>query len=319
MVAQDPLHRSERAAFPHSAVASGDDAKPPQEMGMTDPRGRQPVGKEALHRNPRDTATLAPPRQGAIPEPGHRPAALLQRRTGHGHAKILSVPPNDRLQPLSDLGNGRMQPTSEFRFHVLQLRLQPLTTRLPQHGEASVTPFRPTDVGEPEERARFRLALSPPLTVRGRIGPKLQQPGLLRVQCQPDLPQARGQLRPTPLGIRFVLESQQDVIGIPHDEHLAVRMLLTPPLNPAINDVVEIDIHQQGRGTAALRRAFLHRSSPPRFQHASVQPFLDESHDTPVRNPALDELDQPPVVMASKNPRMSTSSTPFTLLVSTPA
>jgi len=52
MVAQDPLHRSERAAFPHSALASGDDAKPPQGIGMTDPRGRQPMGIEALHPNP---------------------------------------------------------------------------------------------------------------------------------------------------------------------------------------------------------------------------------------------------------------------------
>ena len=52
MVAQDPLYRSERAAFPHSALASGDDAKPPQGIGMTDPRGRQPVGNEALHPNP---------------------------------------------------------------------------------------------------------------------------------------------------------------------------------------------------------------------------------------------------------------------------
>jgi len=52
MVAQDPLHGSERAAFPHSALASGDDAKPPQGIGMTDPCGRQPVGNEALHPNP---------------------------------------------------------------------------------------------------------------------------------------------------------------------------------------------------------------------------------------------------------------------------
>lgn len=60
-----------------------------------------------------------------------------------------------------------MQPTSEFHVHVRQRRLQPLTTRLPQHREASVTPFRPTDVGEPEERERFRLALTTPLVVRG--------------------------------------------------------------------------------------------------------------------------------------------------------
>jgi hypothetical protein len=31
----------------------------------------------------------------------------------------------------------------------------------------------------------------------------------------------------------------------------------------------------------------------PILQHAGVQPFLDESHNTPVRNPVLDESHKP--------------------------
>ena len=51
----------------------------------------------------------------------------------------------------------------------------------------------------------------------------------------------------------------------------------------------------------------------PVLQHAGVQPFLDEPHDAPVRNPVLDELHQPFVrQMASKKLRMSASSTQFT-------
>src|SRR6266481_4408110 len=45
--------------------------------------------------------------------------------------------------------------------------------------------------------------------------------------------------------------------------------------------------------TAALWRSFLHLQVLPILQHAGVQPFLDEPHDAPVRNPVLDELHQP--------------------------
>ncbi len=49
----------------------------------------------------------------------------------------------------------------------------------------------------------------------------------------------------------------------------------------------------KGRGTSALRRPFLHAYSFPILQHAGLQPFLDEPHDAPVRNPVLDELHKP--------------------------
>jgi hypothetical protein len=42
MVAHNPLHRSGRAAFPHPAPASGDDAKSPQGVGVADSNGWQP-------------------------------------------------------------------------------------------------------------------------------------------------------------------------------------------------------------------------------------------------------------------------------------
>ena len=35
MVTHDPLHRSGRAAFPHPALASGDDPKSPQRISLS--------------------------------------------------------------------------------------------------------------------------------------------------------------------------------------------------------------------------------------------------------------------------------------------
>ena len=56
---------------------------------------------------------------------------------------------------------------------------------------------------------------------------------------------------------------------------------------------MEIDIGQQRRCAAALRRAFFHSYPLPVLQHAGVQPFLDESHNASIRNSMLDELHQP--------------------------
>src|SRR5436309_5752929 len=41
-IARNPLHGSGRAALPHPALASGDDAKSPQGIGMTYARRGQP-------------------------------------------------------------------------------------------------------------------------------------------------------------------------------------------------------------------------------------------------------------------------------------
>src|SRR5713101_8772286 len=72
-----------------------------------------------------------------------------------------------------------------------------------------------------------------------------------------------------------------------------MRPLLSPCLDPQVEHVMKIDVRQQRRGTAALGRPFLHPYSFPILQHASVEPFLDQSHDAPICNPVLDELHQP--------------------------
>ena len=54
------------------------------------------------------------------------------------------------------------------------------------------------------------------------------------------------------------------------------------------------------------------------LQHAGAQPFLDEPHDAPVRDPVLEKPHQPSVVEGIEEPRMSASSTQFTFFVVMP-
>src|SRR2546426_2345008 len=80
MVAHHPLHGSGRADFPHPALASGDDAKPPQRIGMTDAGRRQPAVDEPPHPVPQHAAVLAAARQCAMPEPPDLEPKPMERR-----------------------------------------------------------------------------------------------------------------------------------------------------------------------------------------------------------------------------------------------
>jgi len=160
------------------------------------------------------------------------------------------------------------------------------------------------DMREAKEGERFRLPFSALFPVSGREPSELQKPRFVGMQFQAELPKPLGEFGKNLFGIRFALESNHDVVRVPHDDHIAVRLLSTPCLSPQIERVMEIDIRQQRRCTAALRRSFLHAYSFPILQHACVQPFLDEPQDTPVRDATLDELYKPFVRNRIEEPRV---------------
>src|SRR5437588_12733570 len=85
MVAHNPLHRSGQADFPHPALASGDDAKSPQGIGVTDAGRGQIAADEAPHPVPAYTAVLAAPRQRAVPEPADLESEQAECRVVHRH------------------------------------------------------------------------------------------------------------------------------------------------------------------------------------------------------------------------------------------
>src|SRR5215471_16854140 len=113
------------------------------------------------------------------------------------------------------------------------------------------------------------------------------------MQFKIELPHSFRQFCPEPLGVRFFLESNYDVVSKPHDDDIATGMFPTPRLNPQVKYVMKIDVSQQRRCTATLGRSFFYPYSLPFLQHAGVQPFLYEPHSASVRDSMLDELHQP--------------------------
>ena len=91
-------------------------------------------------------------------------------------------------------------------------------------------------------------------------------------------------------------------IGLPDDDDVACGVRPAPCLDPEVEHVMEVDVCQQRRCTAALWRSLLGSCSLPLLQHAGVQPFLDEAHDGSGHNPVLDESHEPAVVERIEDP-----------------
>ena len=187
MVAHSPLHRSRRAELPHRAPASGDDAKSPQGIGVADAGRRQPAVDEPPHALPGQPGLLAASPERAVPEPTDPVAEEGYRRGVHGHAVVAHVPANDRAEPSPHLGDGVVQAPPKLGLHLLQLGLQPLAHRLPQHREPSVAPLLSADVREAEEVEGLGLALTSAPPVRRRERAELDEARLVRVQLQGEL------------------------------------------------------------------------------------------------------------------------------------
>ena len=293
MIAHNPLHGSGQAGFPHPALALGEDAHAAQGIGMTDGRWRQPASDEAPHAIPKDAPFLAAPRQRAMPEPPHLESKNPQRVVVHGHTVIPDVTTHHRLQPLAQFGNGFVHASLKLGFHLVQLRLQLFTDRLPQHREASIAPLLYADMRKAEKVERLRFSFATPLPLVDRIRTELQQPRFLGMQFQVELSHSFRKFCPKLIGIRFAVKAHHDVVRESHHDDIAVCPLLTPRLNPQVKNVVKVDVRQKRRSTSALGRPLFYAYSFPIFQHAGSQPFLDESHDASICNPVLDELDQP--------------------------
>ena len=65
---------------------------------------------------------------------------------------------------------------------------------------------------------------------------------------------------------------------------------------------MQVDVRQQRRGNAALRRSHLWLGHLPVFHHPGLQPFADQADHAAVANPMFDKTDQPLVVDRIEEP-----------------
>ena len=115
-ITEHPLHRSGRAAFPHPALASGDDAKAAQRVRMTDAGRRQPASDKSPHAVPEDATGLTAPGQRALPELADLKPEPVERGLVHRHPVVPDVPPDHRAQPRAHDRDGVMHASPGVRL-----------------------------------------------------------------------------------------------------------------------------------------------------------------------------------------------------------
>ena len=98
---------------------------------------------------------------------------------------------------------------------------------------------------EAQEGKGFRLAQSRRFRLFGRKRPEPQEPGLIRVKLQVEPCETFSQVRQEPLGLLPMLKAHHEVVRVPHDNHVAVRLRLSPVVGPEVEHIMKVDICQQ--------------------------------------------------------------------------
>src|SRR5260370_28015015 len=91
-------------------------------------------------------------------------------------------------------------------------------------------------VCQPQEIERLRLALAPLCPASGSISAELKEAGLFRMQAERQLCQAFLEIDQETLRILLLLESNDFIIGIPHDRHIPPCGAPAPLLHPELVD-----------------------------------------------------------------------------------
>src|SRR6516225_497132 len=122
---------------------------------------------------------------------------------------------------------------------------------------------------------------------------KLDQAGLVQMQRERKLLYPYAQCVPEASGVGLVLETDDEVVGVPHNDHIALGLAPSPAVGPQIEHVVHIDVGEQRRNYRALSRSHLTYRDDPVLQDTRLQPFADETDDALVADAVLHEPDQP--------------------------
>ncbi len=106
-------------------------------------------------------------------------------------------------------------------------------------------PVLPADVRESQKIERLGLAFSSLFPVLFGKPPELNPARFVWVQFQPKLPQPFPEIFQETVCFGLVLESEDIVIRVSDDNHVASRALLAPGVHPEVEYIMQIDIRKQ--------------------------------------------------------------------------
>ena len=126
-----------------------------------------------------------------------------------------------------------------------RLRAQPSSGALGLPVELELAPACcSADEGETQKVEGLRFAEPTLLAVGRRMATKLDQAGLVRMKRQRKLLQPRTHLIQEAPGVGLMLKADDEVVGVPHDDHVARGFTPSPACGPEIEYVVQVDVGQ---------------------------------------------------------------------------
>lgn len=251
MIAHNPLHRSVRAVFPHTAPASGDDAHAPQRIGMANIGGRKPAINEPIHPLPGDPLPAPAHSERVMPIAADLEAKILDRFCIGWHPVIADKSAPHGAEPLPLPGNRLMHVLPEFSLDLLKFPAHPFLSCPANDRIHPVASLPPANMRETQEVECLRPTLAAPEAIRGRRRPQLDQPRLFRMQRQTELLDSLLEFGQTPLRRCSALEPHHEVIRPSDDDHVADALRFSPVMDPEVEHVMKENVRQQ-RGDDSL-------------------------------------------------------------------
>ena len=128
------------------------------------------------------------------------------------------------------------------------------------------------------------------------------------MQRQRERCQTRAHRLPEASGIGFLLEADDDVIRVAHDDHVARGLAPSPACGPEIEHVVQVDVGKQRRGHRPLPCPFITDGDDLFFQDTRLQPLANQADDAPVPIRCSRKRISQSWLTSSKNDRISASN-----------
>src|SRR3982074_1267564 len=211
---------------------------------MKDSRLREPVGGQPVHPLPREAVLLATPPQRSQPDALHVIVDCSQRSSVGRHCVIGEEASDHLLEPSPLLRDRLMHPPSQFLLDLPERCPHAIAPCCPFDKELS-TAVAFTDEGKAEKVEGLRFSEPAMSASFRRKAAEIHQAGLVRIERQRELLEPLAHIVPEAPGVSLVLETDDNVIGITHENHVARGLVPSPALGPEVEHVMQVDVGEQ--------------------------------------------------------------------------